>query len=100
MLALSSDEDLSDKLRNASSPDAAVEIAKAAGYEISAPELMEAYKSKMASMSEAELANVTGGKGDGSTSQNTGIQQQGDSTSGDQSDQHIADGNFDGNTAG
>ena len=96
MLALSSDEDLSDKLRNASSPDAAVEIAKAAGYEISAPELMEAYKSKMASMSEAELANVTGGKGDGSTSQNKGVIQQGDGSKGTQNDQRIADGAFDG----
>ena len=77
MSALSSDKTLSDKLNAASSPDAAVEIAKAAGYQISASELMEAYKTKMASMSEDELANVAGGKGDSSKSSG-GSHQQGD----------------------
>ena len=88
MSALSSDKALSDKLSEATSPDAAVEIAKAAGFEISAPELMEAYKTKMASMSEAELANVSGGKS-GDTTQ-SGQQQQGDGA--DASQDHTADG--------
>ena len=94
MSALSSDKALSDKLSAASSPDAAVEIAKAAGYQISVPELMEAYKTKMASMSEAELANISGGKG----ATYSGQQQSGNNTqSGDNI--HTFDGN-DGNTAG
>ena len=100
MLALSSDKVLSDKLAKATTPDAAVEIAKSAGYEVSVPELMEAYKSKMASMSEAELLNVSGGKGDGNTSTNKGIQQSGDGSDASQHDSRTGDGNLDGNTAG
>ena len=65
---------LSANLNEASSPDAAVEIAKAAGYQITSAELMEAYKTKMASMSEEELANVAGGKGDNKKSSDTNYQ--------------------------
>ena len=74
MSALATDKSLSEKLTEASSPDAAVEIAKAAGYQITSAELMEAYKTKMASMSEEELANVAGGKGDSSKKSDTSYQ--------------------------
>ena len=74
MSALVTNKTLSDNLNEASSPDAAVEIAKAAGYQITSAELMEAYKTKMASMSEEELANVAGGKGDNKKSSDTNYQ--------------------------
>ena len=64
MSALPSNKELSDKLTAASSPDVAVKIAADAGYTITNAELLEAYKTKMATMSEEELANVAGGKGD------------------------------------
>ena len=64
MNALSSDKALSDKLSAAGTPEEAVKVAEAAGYTISKNELLEAYKAKMATMSEEELENVAGGKGD------------------------------------
>ena len=64
MKALSNDKALSDKLSAAGTPEEAVKVAEAAGYTISKNELLEAYKAKMATMSEEELANVAGGKGD------------------------------------
>ena len=63
MEALSSNKELADKLTAASNPDEATEIAKAAGYTITSQELLEAYKTKMATMSSDELSNVAGGKG-------------------------------------
>ena len=63
MNALSSDKALSDKLSAAGTPEEAVKVAESAGYTISKNELLEAYKAKMATMSEEELANVAGGKG-------------------------------------
>jgi len=72
MSALASDKVLSEKLSAASTPEEAVKVAEASGYTISKNELLEAYKAKMATMSEEELANVAGGKGDskGSNQQN------------------------------
>ena len=70
--ALESDSALSEKISAVSTPDAAVDIAKAAGYDISAAELMEAYKTKMAGMTEDQLANVAGGKGDKKSNQQSG----------------------------
>ena len=64
MNALESDKALKDNLSSASSPEEAVKVAKDAGFTISKNELLEAYKAKMATMSEEELANVAGGKGD------------------------------------
>ena len=63
MEALSSNKELSDQLSAASTPDEAMKMAKEAGYTITSQELLEAYKTKMATMSEGELANVAGGKG-------------------------------------
>ena len=64
MSALATDKDLAKKLSAAGTPEEAVKVAEAAGYTISKNELLEAYKAKMATMSEEELANVAGGKGD------------------------------------
>ena len=72
MEALSSNKELADQLTAASTPEEAIKIANAAGYTISTQELLEAYKTKMAVMSEDELANVSGGKGDGSKSKTSG----------------------------
>ena len=69
MEALSSNKELADQLTAASNPDEATEIAKAAGYTITSQELLEAYKTKMAAMSSDELANVAGGKGTDSKSE-------------------------------
>ena len=63
MDALESDKTLKDNLSASSTPEEAVIVAKNAGYTISKGELLEAYKAKMASMSEEELDNVSGGKG-------------------------------------
>ena len=63
MTALTTDKALSEKLSAAGTPEEAVKVAEAAGYTISKNELLEAYKAKMATMSEDELANVAGGKG-------------------------------------
>ena len=63
MDALESDKTLRDNLSAASTPEEAITVAKNAGYTISKGELLEAYKAKMASMSEEELDNVSGGKG-------------------------------------
>ena len=62
MEALSSNKELAEKLTAASNPDEATEVAKAAGYTITSQELLEAYKTTMATMSSDELANVAGGK--------------------------------------
>ena len=66
MEALSSNKELADQLTAASNPDEATEVAKAAGYTITSQELLEAYKTRMATMSSDELANVAGGKGNDS----------------------------------
>ena len=64
MQALGNDKALAEKLSAAGTPEEAVKVAEAAGYTISKNELLEAYKAKMATMSEEELANVAGGKND------------------------------------
>jgi predicted ribosomally synthesized peptide with nif11-like leader len=64
MTALSSNVELRDQLASATTPQAAVEAAAAAGYKVTAQELLEAYKNKMAAMSDSELTNVAGGKND------------------------------------
>lgn len=64
MSALSSDADLREKLSNATTPQAAVDSAKAAGFTVTAQELLEAYKNKMGAMSDSELSSVAGGKND------------------------------------
>ena len=90
MKALSNDKALSDKLSSAGTPEEAVKVAEAAGYTISKNELLEAYKAKMATMSEEELANVAGGKGD-----TKGGNQQNQSSG--QGDQQQNGGNIQGN---
>jgi len=79
MDALESDKTLKDNLSASSTPEEAVIVAKNAGYTISKAELLEAYKAKMASMSEEELDNVSGGKGN-----NNYYQQNNNSGAGDQ----------------
>ena len=64
MSALGSDEALRAKLNNASTPQEAVDAAKAAGFSVTAQELLEAYKNKMGAMSDSELSSVAGGKND------------------------------------
>ena len=70
MKAIEENKTLADQLSSAATPEEAVKIAEEAGYKITTTELLEAYKTKMATMSEEELANVSGGKGD-KTSYNT-----------------------------
>lgn len=70
MDALESDKTLKDNLSASSTPEEAIVVAKNAGYTISKSELLEAYKAKMASMSEEELDNVSGGKGNNYYQQN------------------------------
>ena len=65
MTAISSNAELQQALTNATTPDDAVKAAAAAGYKVTSQELLEAYKSKMGEMSEAELSSVAGGKADG-----------------------------------
>ena len=90
MQALANDKALAEKLSSAGTPEEAVKVAEAAGYTISKNELLEAYKAKMATMSEEELANVAGGKNDSS-----GGNQQNQSDS--QGDIHQNGGNAQGN---
>ena len=79
MEALESDNALKDNLSKSSTPEEAVKVAKDAGYTISKDELLEAYKAKMASMSEEELDNVAGGKGNNYYQQNNNSGQGGQS---------------------
>ena len=55
------DEGLQEKLKSAADLDAAVAIAKAAGYEVSKAEWLKAQASQKTEMSDEELAGVTGG---------------------------------------
>ena len=78
MVAIATDKKLAAQLSQCSTPDDAVLLAKEFGYEISAQELVEAYKIHMASMSSDELSNIAGGKGTKKVVyQNDGVQQQG-----------------------
>ena len=54
--------ELQQALTNCSDPNEAVQIAKDAGFNISAQELLDSYRSKLAELSEEELAAVSGAK--------------------------------------
>ena len=56
--------ELSKSLMSAATPQEAADIATKAGYSVTADELLDAYKTSMAKMSEEELSDVAGGKGD------------------------------------
>ena len=62
MSAMNADKDIAAQFSACTSPDEAVLLAKNLGYEISAQELVEAYKTQIAGMSSEELSNVAGGK--------------------------------------
>ena len=63
MTALVTNSDLQKSMTNAATPEEAVKAAADAGFNVTSNELLEAYKSKMAEISEEELASVAGGKG-------------------------------------
>ena len=64
MSALGSDAELREKLSDSTTPHAAVDAAKTAGFTVTAQELLEAYKNKMGAMSDSEMSSVAGGKND------------------------------------
>ena len=59
--AIQADAALQEKIKAADGPDAIVEIAKAAGFVISAEELGAAASVKMGELSDEELERVSGG---------------------------------------
>ena len=62
--ALADNEELRKKINSATSAPDAVEIAANAGFSITEAELIQAYRSRMAEMSEEQLSSVAGGKND------------------------------------
>ena len=62
--ALAEEIELREKINAATSAPDAVKIAGDAGFNISEAELIQAYRSRMAEMSEEQLSSVAGGKGD------------------------------------
>ena len=58
-----SDTELQEKLKAAASPEAAIEIAKEAGFLITAEELQSFAQSTTVELSEKDLENVAGGAG-------------------------------------
>ena len=62
--ALADNEELREKINSATSAPDAVKIAANAGFSITEAELIQAYRSRMAEMSEEQLSSVAGGKND------------------------------------
>ena len=58
-----SDTELQEKLKAAASPEAAIEIAKEAGFLITTEELQSFAQSTTVELSEKDLENVVGGAG-------------------------------------
>ena len=58
-----SDTELQEKLKAAASPEAAIEIAKEAGFLITTEELQSFAQSTTVELSEKDLENVAGGAG-------------------------------------
>ena len=59
---IKANSELQQALTKCSDPNEAVQIAKDAGFNISAQELLDSYRSKLAELSEEELAAVSGAK--------------------------------------
>jgi predicted ribosomally synthesized peptide with nif11-like leader len=62
MAAVSSNSELRQTMASATTPEDAVKVAANAGYKVTSQDLLEAYKSKLSSLSDDELASISGGE--------------------------------------